>query len=96
MAEDEVMRILLLVRNFLPAHEEIARGEVRCISCRAFEASSRAAEQRFPPIGELASGCAPTHRDLKLRPKSPIASLLDTRKLDSHRQHLLLTGLVND
>ena len=29
MAEDEVMRILLLVRNFLPAHEEIAQGEVR-------------------------------------------------------------------
>ena len=29
MAEDEVMRILLLVRNFLPAHEQIARGEVR-------------------------------------------------------------------
>ena len=29
VAEDEVMRILLLVRNFLPAHEEIAQGEVR-------------------------------------------------------------------
>ena len=29
VAEDEVMRILLLVRYFLPAHEEIAKGEVR-------------------------------------------------------------------
>ena len=33
MAEDEVMRILLLVRNFLPAHEEIAQGEVRSECC---------------------------------------------------------------
>ena len=33
VAEDEVMRILLLVRNFLPAHEEVAEGEVRSHSC---------------------------------------------------------------
>lgn len=29
VAEDVVMRILVMVRNFLPAHEQVAKGEVR-------------------------------------------------------------------
>jgi len=28
VAEDVVMRILIMVRNFLPAHEQVAKGEV--------------------------------------------------------------------
>ena len=38
VAEDVVMRILVMVRNFLPAHEQIAKGEVRprgCMQCFA-------------------------------------------------------------
>jgi len=51
VAEDELMRILLLVRNFLPAHKQVSEGgwNVAAVAYRAFDLQGKT-------VGTVGSG----------------------------------------